>query len=948
MSKKGNKSNIPKKIVKKRAIAKTKCDPDLIEYPKILSNRPSETTKIKCDPDLIEYPKILLNKPSETTKIKCDPDLVEYPKILSNGPLETKKISLIASFIETENISNGSIVPNTIINIDESTTNKEIEPKSFRRSTKDSIEHHRKKISDMKQIFDSNVLNRENEVNTDDEFGDDIISDDDISIDELSSSDVDNDFNSDDELDIIEEICTYNKINGNDDLIHNSTFEPSESPGTNNSRIILDKTKGHINSDDDSVLDFGIKHKIDNKMNMVFFIEDHPQVDDSNKNTLSEILSNKKPTTKKLTTKKPTTKKPITKKLTTKKPTTKNPGTKKKPSPKAIPNKHQPDDEKKNLCNIPDRETKIIKINPPVKSLGADDKKINWVFHLADIHIHTENLKVVIEPRDEEYEHVFRNLDKEFSRHVDKLENSVIVVCGDVLDKYGQIRGASFKLFNLFFETLLKHADVILIYGNHDGEKTSGDILVDGMLQFVEKIQNQPHTLHYLQKTGYYDYGNIRFTVNSVFDGYAIDNNSQTDKIKISLYHGIVDGSNLQNDQKARNVDIDIREFKGFDFLLLGDIHKHQFFGLNKTAGYPSSLIQQNHGESVKEHGMILWDLINKKGAHIAIKNKFCFLTFNFEKKDNNLISKHNPETLCALEGKPRKIKAKVIYKNMTQSECFEHINKLFEACKEKNPHELIGSPMWVADNFHFNSFKNILDSSDKIPKNKLDIMKLEDQNEAITEYILNKEPKFGDKNIEKILGLNEKFYKEAMDSMGLNKYMPRTKNWWPIALSFSNLFCYGENNHINFIKFGKKKCVGFKGRNNIGKSSIIEVLVYALYGEFIRSNQAWDNVNKNADPMTFEVCLDFIIDGTIYRIIRKSITKKKTETRLFILIKKSDEPKDFNNEIVNEYFSTDLILNHPHLLEDDDMFIDIDDNILKTYIKTKPKKMTRLLIMKM
>ena len=57
---------------------------------------------------------------------------------------------------------------------------------------------------------------------------------------------------------------------------------------------------------------------------------------------------------------------------------------------------------------------------------------------------------------------------------------------------------------------------------------------------------------------------------------------------------------------------INKKSFDGYDYTLLGDIHKHQFLIPDKMA-YAGSLIQQNHGETLHNHGFIIWDLKNKK-----------------------------------------------------------------------------------------------------------------------------------------------------------------------------------------------------------------------------------------------------------------------------------------------------------------------------------------------
>ena len=48
--------------------------------------------------------------------------------------------------------------------------------------------------------------------------------------------------------------------------------------------------------------------------------------------------------------------------------------------------------------------------------------------------------------------------------------------------------------------------------------------------------------------------------------------------------------------------------FRGFDFVMLGDIHKKQQLDIEGRIWYPGSTIQQNYGES-GEKGFLLWDI---------------------------------------------------------------------------------------------------------------------------------------------------------------------------------------------------------------------------------------------------------------------------------------------------------------------------------------------------
>ena len=118
-----------------------------------------------------------------------------------------------------------------------------------------------------------------------------------------------------------------------------------------------------------------------------------------------------------------------------------------------------------------------------------------------------------------------------------------------------------------------------------------------------------------MKDTGSYLYGNVCFVVQSVFDNDFVKSGAvdmsgisgiSGDVKKVCLYHGMVEGCFAFNGEQY-NKNMSLSLFDGFDAVLLGDIHKHQY--LSKNIAYASSLIQQNFGEPICGHGMIIWDL---------------------------------------------------------------------------------------------------------------------------------------------------------------------------------------------------------------------------------------------------------------------------------------------------------------------------------------------------
>ena len=71
-------------------------------------------------------------------------------------------------------------------------------------------------------------------------------------------------------------------------------------------------------------------------------------------------------------------------------------------------------------------------------------------------------------------------------------------------------------------------------------------------------------------------------------------------------------------------------EFKWLDVVLAGDIHKRQIFNIynNKKAYMVGSLIQQNFGETIKNHGYGIYELENNVYNFIDVKSSSPYLSF--------------------------------------------------------------------------------------------------------------------------------------------------------------------------------------------------------------------------------------------------------------------------------------------------------------------------------
>lgn len=559
------------------------------------------------------------------------------------------------------------------------------------------------------------------------------------------------------------------------------------------------------------------------------------------------------------------------------------------------------------------------KIPSPIKFKNTN-KTIKTIYHLADIHIR------ISANRNKEYVDVFERLYKNINENN---EDSLIVICGDILHEKCTFSDISLKTVFNFLENLVNITDVIVIMGNHDGYTLRGNRR-DALLHILERVTGK-HDLYYLQKSGIYEYENLVFGVSSLYDNIFVSSDHiKSNKIKIALYHGSVSGSVLQNNFPLENYDKKSKKFSGYDYVMLGDIHKHQYLDKKKKMAYSSSLIQQNHGESLLDHGYIKWNLVNKTSKFIRLHNDYGFITMSIE--DNKIVD--IPHKL------PKIVRLRLRYKNTGKTTCLELLTELFK--KTNTKYERIEwHEVYNKNNCKGEFIKNL----------EANICKVEYQNKLIKDYC-KKKLDINDSDINKIIDLNNKMN-------DINKPINNIKGikWKLLNLKFSNMFSYGENNEIDFSTLNG--LVGIIGPNHYGKSSILDVILFCLFGNCSKSKRIKDVMNINKRWFSCE--LIFKINNTEYKIVknnRKGKTKFMIDT--YFYKKNKNEFESLPRSKISTYVGSyeDFIMTHISLQKSNNFTdltpskkidyliklsgIDIFDSLLKE-IKKKLKTQTIL-----
>ena len=247
---------------------------------------------------------------------------------------------------------------------------------------------------------------------------------------------------------------------------------------------------------------------------------------------------------------------------------------------------------------------------------------------VSDIHIRLFN-------RLNEYKEQFERL----YTHLEDEKPEYIVVGGDLFHSKTTLSPESISLSSSFLRRLSELCDtLIVIPGNHDLLVNNKDRL-DSITPVIENLNI--NNIYYLTKSECYDIGDFIWCVwSQIEDNTRPDVNSSLEKHPnkkhIGLYHGVIQG--LSTDIGFEFEDgTETNDFDGLHYTLCGDIHKRQV--LYNTQGRPiimvGSLIQQDQGESISNHGYCVVDTINDKFDFVNLETEYGFYTFKIKSYDD-------------------------------------------------------------------------------------------------------------------------------------------------------------------------------------------------------------------------------------------------------------------------------------------------------------------------
>jgi DNA repair exonuclease SbcCD ATPase subunit len=580
---------------------------------------------------------------------------------------------------------------------------------------------------------------------------------------------------------------------------------------------------------------------------------------------------------------------------------------------------------------------------------------LTHIFHVSDIHIRNGDIK---QCRYDEYLNVFLNLFESLKNNILRLklkkDNFVIIVSGDIFHNKNNIGNYGLVLYKKFIEGLTKIGKTILFHGNHD--KNQNEVDQPSLISSTMDIKN----LILLEKTGCFSIEDICFSYVSVDD--TLDNlrtNGRLDVLptfpeedavyKVAMFHGTFGNVKLYNGMSVtdEHKPYPFKWISNFDFAILGDIHLRQHGTYGKTLwGYSGSLIQQNYGEDIINHGYMIWDIRNKKIEEINVANNIGMV--NIKEEDNRILIRNrgkyeNIENYINNDFFPQHLEIKV-YSPINISLLIDILNKqkitfnITSHIVHKN-----------RENIEFS--RGICD----IQVNKETLLEYfhkhltEEQHIILADIVKNYDTlyfdisKYPDELQEDILKKNKEI-SGFISNCIQNDVKQNSPSFVIQNAKWNNIYCYKGENEINFNNAINNTFL-ISGTNGTGKSAIYDIITMGIWGDVTSSrsgSMTQSIINFSCNNGYIEICIkcedkEYVIKRYYKRgqnvILKKvdvlcdgNIFKKDNAANEFIKAKFGNLDEFLTSSMITQYNDNDILkMNYKECISIIDNAIELD-----------------------
>ena len=542
------------------------------------------------------------------------------------------------------------------------------------------------------------------------------------------------------------------------------------------------------------------------------------------------------------------------------------------------------------------------------------------IVFISDIHIRNVS-------RFEEYSKVFTTTIKQ----IKYLKPDYIFNGGDTFHQKLTLSPESIILARKFFLELGKICPVYSIIGNHDCNVNNLDRL-DAVSSVLQDIPNN----FVIKYSGIYKIDNeLNIGLCSILDDQSKwpMTGLDTSKINIGLYHGALVGAVNDQNFKLESSTLSPSLFKEYDFVFAGDIHS--YFPYGKDVKNPrlwsiGNLIQQNFGEAEKK-GFLYLEIEDKDNFKLnfeQVKNDYNYITIHLNEEQLVNNKKTIKETLKKLH----------VTKHTNLRIIFNTEKIISEDHKNNIKHYIVDG--WNID-VVFTEKSNVLNSNEELKDLGGKVLNFNDvntQNKLLENYIKHKEEY---KNLLKDKENLFKINRNINESLGYTQLDRHNLNWMISEIQFDNMFCFKKNNNINFNNLNG--IIGLYGPNAAGKSSIFNIITFAIFGKTLKKISMLNILNHDANSGFVKILLK---KGNFnYRITRNLIANKhKTAAKNSVEFEiqedgqwntLNEETVPMTNKKITEFFGdlNEFIMTSMSTQDNYNIFIDLGNTDRKEII---------------
>lgn len=251
---------------------------------------------------------------------------------------------------------------------------------------------------------------------------------------------------------------------------------------------------------------------------------------------------------------------------------------------------------------------------------------IKKIVHFSDLHLRLFK----------DHELYRRILSDMFEKFKD-IQPDRITFTGDLVHSKNQMTPELIEIVAWTLTECSKIAKTVLIPGNHDFINNNLNRL-DALTPIIDSLNNSE--IVYYRDRGVYEDENVSWCVYSQFQGNIPPDITEAKGYKIGLFHDPVAGLTTDLGYDFGSHAYDVEKFNGLDIVLCGDVHKRATFKIpnGKRGVMIGSLICQNFGESISNHGFGVYDIETDEYSFVDLDNPKPFISFkinSFEDIEN-------------------------------------------------------------------------------------------------------------------------------------------------------------------------------------------------------------------------------------------------------------------------------------------------------------------------